>query len=214
MARVTSPLFSLDASGSVAKSIVYSKWKGRNYVRQHSIPANPKSAAQVAIRAAFAWLGAIWAGIEASVSSSWETLADQSLVSEFNVFCQKNIDRIRQSKGPTQSWPAAEEATDYALNAFSGEVDGSYAVLTLGAAADQADIWGAMIYQSTSTGFTPAPTNLAKMVEVDNSGSGDASAQATIGPLDAGTYYFRANGFSDDGLIDETETTEVELTIS
>lgn len=46
MARVTGPLMSVDASGKVADSIVFSKWKGINYVRQWLKPANPQSADQ------------------------------------------------------------------------------------------------------------------------------------------------------------------------
>lgn len=56
MAKVTGPLMSLDASGSIASTITFSKWKGRNYVRQLTIPSNPSTGAQVAIRLA---LGAI-----------------------------------------------------------------------------------------------------------------------------------------------------------
>lgn len=52
MAKVTSPLMSLDASGSIAGAITFSKWKGRNYVRQLVIPANPRTAGQQAARAA------------------------------------------------------------------------------------------------------------------------------------------------------------------
>jgi len=46
MAKVTGPLMSLDASGTVAKTTTFSKWKGRNYVRQRVIPHNPQSAGQ------------------------------------------------------------------------------------------------------------------------------------------------------------------------
>lgn len=50
MAKVTGPLMSLDASGSVAETITFSKWKGRNYVRQRIIPSNPQTAGQLAGR--------------------------------------------------------------------------------------------------------------------------------------------------------------------
>jgi len=40
MAKVTGPLMSLDASGTVGKTAVFSKWKGRNYVRLRVIPMN------------------------------------------------------------------------------------------------------------------------------------------------------------------------------
>lgn len=50
MAKVTGPLMSLDASGTVANTVVFSKWKGRNYVRQRVVPSNPHSADQEAAR--------------------------------------------------------------------------------------------------------------------------------------------------------------------
>lgn len=46
MAKVTGPLMSMDASGKLGDAIVFSKWKGQNYVRQFVIPANPQSALQ------------------------------------------------------------------------------------------------------------------------------------------------------------------------
>jgi len=42
MAKVTGPLMSMDASGKLGDAIVFSKWKGINYVRQYVIPANPE----------------------------------------------------------------------------------------------------------------------------------------------------------------------------
>ncbi len=50
MAKVTSPLFSFQARGALAKSIVFFPWKGINVVRQWVIPANPRSDAQMAVR--------------------------------------------------------------------------------------------------------------------------------------------------------------------
>lgn len=50
MAITTGPLFSLEASGTVGKTVTYSHWKGRSYVRRRVIPLNPFSADQVAAR--------------------------------------------------------------------------------------------------------------------------------------------------------------------
>lgn len=43
MAKVSGPLFSVDASGGFASALVFGKWKGRNTVRQLVTPANPQS---------------------------------------------------------------------------------------------------------------------------------------------------------------------------
>jgi len=46
MAKVTGPLMSIDARGKIGDAIVFSVWKGVNYVRQWLKPANPQSVAQ------------------------------------------------------------------------------------------------------------------------------------------------------------------------
>lgn len=50
MALSTGPLFSLDARGQIGKAIVFSIWKGVNYVRRWTVPQNPQSADQVVVR--------------------------------------------------------------------------------------------------------------------------------------------------------------------
>jgi len=46
MAKVSGPLFSVDASGGFASALVFGKWKGRNTVRQLVTPSNPQSQIQ------------------------------------------------------------------------------------------------------------------------------------------------------------------------
>lgn len=50
MAKVNGPFMSLDASGTLADTLTASKWKGRNYMRQRIIPANPQTSGQQAVR--------------------------------------------------------------------------------------------------------------------------------------------------------------------
>ena len=50
MAKVTGPLHSDTASGTVASATVFSRWKGRPYVRQLVTPHNPKSDNQAEAR--------------------------------------------------------------------------------------------------------------------------------------------------------------------
>lgn len=51
MAKVTAPLMSFGARGKIADSLVYFPWKGVDAVRSYAIPANPRTALQVAQRA-------------------------------------------------------------------------------------------------------------------------------------------------------------------
>jgi hypothetical protein len=60
MPKITAPLLSFGASGQIAKTQVYSKWKGRPYARRYTIPANPNSDAQKKVRTAWTYLQEIW----------------------------------------------------------------------------------------------------------------------------------------------------------
>jgi hypothetical protein len=50
MAKTVGGLFALDAGGALGKAIVYSKWKGRNYVRRFIKPQNTQSDDQAKVR--------------------------------------------------------------------------------------------------------------------------------------------------------------------
>lgn len=79
MATVSAPLFSLDASGQVGKTIVYSRWHGRSYVRRLVTPFNPQTADQVAVRNAMRVMaaGVAWAQLTALIHPDL-TLKDKS----------------------------------------------------------------------------------------------------------------------------------------
>ncbi len=84
MAKVTAPLLSFGASGSIAKTLVASKWKGRPYMRQHVIPANPKSVAQLLTRDAFSSAAAIWKIMGPLGRAPWDRFAQGQVLTGRN----------------------------------------------------------------------------------------------------------------------------------
>ena len=50
MAKVSGPLFSVEASGQYAGALVFAKWKGTQYVRQLVKPSNPQTIGQETAR--------------------------------------------------------------------------------------------------------------------------------------------------------------------
>jgi len=57
MAKVTGPLYSMSASGTIGKAMVFFGWKGINVVREWLIPKNLKSADQGDVRIVFGGVG-------------------------------------------------------------------------------------------------------------------------------------------------------------
>ena len=72
MARLTGALFSLAASGTIADTLTFAKWKGIQYVRTRVIPANPKTAPQIEVRAVFKFLSDLWKRMPALAREPWE----------------------------------------------------------------------------------------------------------------------------------------------
>ncbi len=111
MATVKGPLMSLDASGSIGGAIVFSKWKGRNYVRTHALPANPKSAGQLSVRAMMKFLSQFWATLSSLDKATWESRAEVTNISPFNAYVKANMARWGTYAFPSQVDPAAESDT-------------------------------------------------------------------------------------------------------
>jgi len=201
MVRVAAPAMSLDASGTLGDAVVFSKWKGRPYVRTRVIPHNPKSGGQTGVRAMFKFLTQQWNGLSAGNKSTWLTPAMADNISPFNKYVSYNQFRWRNFRGPTQAYPAAESSTAPSaptVVATAGVRQISLAI-TKGATAPT---WGYLIYRSLTTGFTPMWSNAIAAVQIDGTGNGSYIDT----PLAAGTYYYKSNGFNVDGKVGAMST--------
>jgi hypothetical protein len=207
MARTTGPLMSLDASGSIAKTLTFAKWKGRPYVRQLVTPANPRSVAQYYNRAMMAFLSQQWATIAGGFQATFDDIAKQMTVSPFNAYTSYNRKRWTQSLSPTNRLPPGATGPADALSAHS-EVAGVRQITGTVTDATNIDNWGCAIAVDAANGATP-PINLTRLVIPIKVGTAVAF---TIPNLDPGTYsvqYFlfgytgsiHAGQFATQGLI-------------
>jgi len=101
MATVTAPLLSFGASGQVAKTQVYAKWKGRAYVRRHVTPANPQTAEQSHTRDTFSWLNRVYKTAPALVTDAWKAYAKGAVMTDRNAFQKFNLSNLRDQANLT-----------------------------------------------------------------------------------------------------------------
>lgn len=196
MALVQGPLFSEDASGTIAGALTYSKWKGRNYVRNRVDPKNPKSARQVGVRSMMQFLAKTWAGIAALSQSTWDALAASKQISAFNAFVGFNLARWQNFQGPTEENPAAEASTPLTISAHTYTGGSAQVTLSLTASGTTA-LQGIAIFRDTSAIVT---TDWSKCIHI--------LPCTTVGPhvwvdspLVAGTYHYRACTVQTDGVL-------------
>lgn len=178
---------SLDASGSLADTIVFSKWKGRNYVRQHVIPSNPKTGLQTGVRAMMRFFTQIWASLSATIQGHWKAAADPLSITPLNSGCSFNLERERQDFGalqdPTFTAGAVEAAP--AAPAATAQIKSLKLAWTDSAGADD---WCTFIYMSAVGVVTPGPDTLIRIVP-----KGDMVY--TVPDLVTGTtYHFKLKG--------------------
>lgn len=197
MARLTGPLMSMSASGSIGGVIVFSTWKGRAYARQLVRPANPKSGGQVSMRAFMKFLSQAWAGGTPTQKSSWEDMADAGVFSPFNAYTKYNLGLNKDFLAPVQQLDLVTPITPSVIATFAATAGTRSIAITISDDGIQDINWGFFLYRSTTSGFTPAFDNLIALVVAD----GTNVVTHVDTPLVPDTYYYDAKPFTNEGDI-------------
>lgn len=183
MARTTAPLFSMDASGTVAGAIVFSRWRGRNYVRRHAIPSNPRTGLQTGVRSVFRFLTQWWESFNDVEKGLWVDVGNVKRITGLNAFVAENVKRLREGR-PFQYDPTDETVVSCdELGSFTASSLARAASLEWTFVAPAEAPWGAMLWMKAGT----APTlTIACLINV-----APAAAKATvITGLTPGVEYF------------------------
>jgi len=109
MAKVISPLFSIEARGQFGKALVFSKWKDILYCRKYVIPSNPNTTAQNQLRQYFTQAVATWNGETTATKTAWNQYCTEKgySYSGYNLYIKAYVTFMRTSNGV----PPAQTAT-------------------------------------------------------------------------------------------------------
>lgn len=163
MATTKAPLFGLDASGSLGGSIVFSKWRGRTYVRKLSIPSNPKSGLQVGMRSSMRFITQAFGALSVSQKAAWDTLAAITNITQLNAQVQDAQRRTRVNNGVRRGPAESAGTTPDAATTLAAAAQPKSLVLTwvAGAAAPE---YAWMLFRSLTGTFTEDVSNLIRIV--------------------------------------------------
>lgn len=208
MVKVAGPAFSLDASGTIGDTLTFSKWKGRPYVRERVIPANPRSGSQVGVRSMFKFLAQNWAALTTAEKATWQPLADQLVASPFNGYMSRNQTRWRNFLAPGQVDPVPGTGTIGTVGTPTATAGVRQITVDYPIPTTIADNWGIMIFRSLTTGFSTAFSNCIAVILADTTG-----AKTFVDtPLVPDQYFYIARFFTDNGLLGADEA-EVNATV-
>ncbi len=95
MAKLTAPLLSFGARGTIAKTQTYATWRGVKYARERVIPGNPQTVEQTKTRSVFAFMREMWKRAPADLVSPWFTFAQGQPFTGGNRFVGENVRVLR-----------------------------------------------------------------------------------------------------------------------
>jgi hypothetical protein len=197
MVKVQGPMMSMGASGKLGGAMVFSKWKGRPYVRELVKPANPRSGGQVSMRAMMRFLSQEWNGLGSTEKATWAAPAAAKVVSNFNAYTSSGARLNRSFLAPSQSYPVVNGVAVDAIDTFTATAGVREISIVLNQVAVSDAVWGFLLFWSTTTGFTPAFSNLLRVIPAN----GITEVTFVHGPLDPDTYYYDAKPFGPEGFI-------------
>jgi len=201
MAKAKGPLMSIEASGSIKKTLTFSTWKGRNVVKNTPHPHNPKTDAQMGIRANFTGVVAAYKALSSPMKTLWVTEGDRTQITGLNAMMRVAQHNLQALKGIQQQPTTSSTTPPAAPTALAGAVSGEQVILSWTPSVT-ANAYQTYLYRSDTTGFTPGPTTLIKVVP-------QTVAQAMDTP-GIGTWYYVVACDSDDGYLSDPST---EITI-
>lgn len=191
MVKLTAPMMSLAASGTLAKAVVFATWKGVPYARTRVIPSNPRTGLQVGMRAGVSAAPPFWnVGLNAAGRLLWNNAVGAEAISGYNLFCRVGQQNVRNNYGyridyadddlsDTPAAPAGPAATQ----------DGTDVDITWTHEAAAATV---LIFHGTTTGFS---ANVASLIAHLSSG---VQAWTHRNP-GVGTHYYDIRSAGADG---------------
>ena len=121
MPRLTGPLHSDAASGTLAGQLTFQRHRGSTIVRIKPTPRQPNSTAQNAIRATTKALMRIWQTLTPDQRYQWAALAAQTNIATNNAFFSTNWQRHRHALDPimTPTERSAPQIRTFAASTFT-----------------------------------------------------------------------------------------------
>ena len=118
MAKVTGPLFSIDASGQFASSMIFSKWKGLNTARRYARPGDRNTERQEKVRALFTEAALLYQQLNGRDKSAWNQQALGRPMSGYNLFIKTVTEALR---GETIEYNLIHSLETERINSTSAE---------------------------------------------------------------------------------------------
>jgi len=158
-------MMSLAARGSFGKLLTYSETKRRPYVRSHTIPRNPRSRAQISIRAMLTFLSQQWSELTEANKATFDAAAAAAAVAPYHVYCGQNQARNRRFLAPQQTYQPTVTGESPSFDEWDVQGFTDWTRLQMSDDEEPELAWAYLIYMSHINPFTPTWDQLVGVVE-------------------------------------------------
>lgn len=196
MVKLKGPSIATEAHGSIADVVTFSKAKKRSYLKKHAKPANPKTPAQVSVRAMITFLSQNWKTLTPIQQATWNTPAFLEHIAPYHAYLKINMQRWRTFRGPGKTYPVPE--TSPPPGTVYQDLWGGVASIKLGAyPGGGTPPWGYITFRQP---IDFNPPKLEQVIKVFLR-VGVSYTFFLDTPLAPGTYWYRTAHFSENGQI-------------
>ena len=194
MVKLKGPAQSLAAAGQLGDALAFANIFKTTYLKKKSMPSNPNTSAQKAVRAIVKFLSQQWQHLPAPACTTWQALGTRIEMNRYNAYIKYNCDRWSHFQAPTMYYPATEATIPGAYSAYNQIAHYKW-IDHIRRNILMPTLWGYWFHRSTSNGFFPSRLNVIGFAQA----SPLAWTHYTETPVETGTYYYRARTFYNDG---------------
>ena len=159
MVKTKTPLFSAEASGTLAGRLTFLQTPRGTTIRRRRRPRDPKTGGQIGRRSAFHFISKNWSTVDAGDRATWSAIASQVQLSNYNAYTRFNLEAWHDFLAPSKTYPITRVA---AVGQLTVGPDASATGRTVRFRIYQNPVWGSwgiIYFASLSTGFSTAVEN-------------------------------------------------------
>jgi len=195
MVKLKGPAMSTAASGTLGDLLTFGKLRTTHTLRKRPKPTDPKTGAQISMRAIMQFLTAEWTSLGAPNQATWADAPEKRSGSNYNAYLSHNLKRWRENKPPTQAYPAAQTLTATAPVAPWTTAGPRDIIHQIHSTAPYTPTWGIIIFHKPA--MFPSK-NWYDAIHITNAATATAKPWTQSNP-GQGWHYYIALSFSTDG---------------
>jgi len=195
MVKLKGPAMSTAASGTLGDLLTFGKLRTTHTLRKRPKPTDPKTGAQISMRAIMQFLTGQWASLGAPNQATWADAPEKGSGSNYNAYLSHNLKRWRNLQAPTKTYPPTENLTPLDTMSSTAHPGVRHCKLSLVSDPPHTPTWGVTVQHST-TGFLLLEDNNVIAIADISTATPSIFTHENVTP---GVHYYTLFTFSIDG---------------